>query len=169
MIADNQLTLGGAWNDEMLAAELAALKDEAFDLDLLGFDDANLDRLLAMDLEPDNGEADEVPEPPTDPISRPGDLWICAEHRVLCGNATVLSDVEKVLGGELADMCFTDSPYNVDYSNSAKDKLRGKSRPILNDNLGDEFGIVTLPDDNETLVLTLNSEDVGVEIGRAHV
>jgi DNA modification methylase len=60
---------------------------------------------------------------------------------VLCGNATVLADVEKALDGELADMCFTDSPYNVDYSNSAKDRLRCKSRPILNDNLGEEFGI----------------------------
>ena len=52
----------------------------------------------------------------------------------------MLSDVEKVLDGELADMCFTDSPYNVDYANSAKDKLRGKNRPILNDNLGEDFG-----------------------------
>lgn len=52
----------------------------------------------------------------------------------------MLADVEKVIVGELADMCFTDRPYNVDYSNSAKDKLRGKSRPILNDDLGDEFG-----------------------------
>jgi hypothetical protein len=56
------------------------------------------------------------------------------------GDATVLVDVEKVLDGELADKCFTDSPYNVDYANSAKDKLRGKDRPILNDNLGEEFG-----------------------------
>jgi hypothetical protein len=139
MIADNQIATNAGWNDEMLAAELAALKDEAFDLELLGFDDAELDRLLAMELEP-VGDADEAPEPPADPISRPGDLWICGEHRVLCGNATVLADVEKVLDGELADMCFTDSPYNVGYSNSAKDKLRGKSRPILDDNLGEEFG-----------------------------
>jgi DNA modification methylase len=51
----------------------------------------------------------------------------------------VLADVERVLGGQLADMCFTDSPYNVDYSNSPKDKLRGKQRPILNDNLGSGF------------------------------
>ena len=86
------------------------------------------------------GDLDEAPEPPADPISRPGDLWICGEHRVLCGDATVLADVEKVLGGELADMAFTDPPYNVNYANSAKDKLRGKNRPILNDALGDEFG-----------------------------
>ena len=85
-------------------------------------------------------DLDEAPEPPAEPISRPGDLWICGEHRVLCGDATVLADVEKVLDGELADMTFTDPPYNVNYANSAKDKLRGKNRPILNDTLGDDFG-----------------------------
>ena len=73
-------------------------------------------------------------------VGKPGDLWICGEHRVLCGDARVLADVEKVLGGELADMCFTDSPYKLNYANSTKDKKRGKGRPILNDALGEEFG-----------------------------
>jgi DNA modification methylase len=139
MIADNQIATNAGWNEEMLAAELAALKDEAFDLDLLGFDDAEMDRLLADTLDPDEAE-DEVPEPPADPVSQPGDLWICGEHRVLCGDATVLADVEKVLDGELADMAFTDPPYNVNYANSAKDKQRSKNRPILNDTLGEDFG-----------------------------
>ena len=139
MLADNQIATNAGWNDEMLAAELAALKDDAFDLDLLGFDDTELDRLLALELEPVD-DADEVPEPPVEPISCPGDLWICGEHRVLCGDATVLANVEKVLASELADMTFCDPPFNVNYANSAKDKLRGKNRPILNDNLGEEFG-----------------------------
>ncbi len=139
MIADNQIALNAGWNEEMLAAELTALREEAFDLDLLGFDDADLDRLLAENV--DAKEAvDEAPELPADPVSRPGDIWVCGEHRVLCGDATVLSDVETLLGGELADMAFTDPPYNVNYANSAKDKLRGKNRPILNDALGDAFG-----------------------------
>ncbi len=59
---------------------------------------------------------------------------------MLCGDATVLTDVERVLAGSLADMAWTDPPYNVDYGNSAKDKLRGKDRRILNDALGDGFG-----------------------------
>jgi DNA modification methylase len=139
MIADNQIALNAGWNEEMLSAELASLKEEAFDLELLGFDDADLDRLLATPLE-EVQSADEAPEPPTEPISRLGDIWICGQHRVLCGDATVLSDVEKLLAGELADMAFTDPPYNVNYANSAKDKLRGKDRPILNDALGDDFG-----------------------------
>ena len=139
MIADNQIATNAGWNDEMLAAELTALRDENVDLGLLGFDDDDLDRLLAE--AGDEAEAaDEAPPLPVEPVSRPGDLWICGEHRVLCGDATVLADVETALGGELADMCFTDPPYNVNYANSAKDKRKGKNRPILNDALGADFG-----------------------------
>ena len=61
------------------------------------------------------------------------------EHRLLCGDATVRADIERVLDGVLADMAWTDPPYNVDYGNTAKDKQRGKGRKILNDNLGDGF------------------------------
>src|SRR3954469_7719969 len=126
MIADNQITINAGWNDEMLAAELATLRNEDVDLGLLGFDEAEIDRLLAGTND-ETTDLDEAPEPPAEPVSRPGDLWVCGEHRVLCGNATVLADVEKVLGGDLADMTFCDPPFNVNYSNSAKDKLRGKN------------------------------------------
>jgi DNA modification methylase len=137
MIADNRIAENAGWDDEMLAAEIAALRDEDVDLGLLGFDEDELDRLLDGAAE-DGEDADEAPEPPTDPVSRPGDLWICGQHRVLCGDATVLSDVEVLLGGELADLCFTDPPYNVNYANGS-DKRSGKKRPILNDALGEEF------------------------------
>ena len=138
LIADNQLALQAGWDDALLAEELAWLRDERFDLDLVGFDATELERLLAIaDGETASDEAeDEVPEPPEEPVSRPGDLWVLGNHRLLCGDATVLADVERVLGGQLADMTFSDPPYNVDYANSPKDKLRGKHRPILNDNLG---------------------------------
>jgi DNA modification methylase len=138
-LADNRLAELSGWNEEMLATELVALRDEDVDLGLLGFDDAEIDRLLA---EPGGefGAADEAPAPPADPISRPGDFWICGQHKVLCGDATVLADVEAVLAGELADLCFTDPPYNVNYANSADQKKRGKNRPILNDALGKQFG-----------------------------
>ena len=136
MIADNQIASNSGWDDEMLAIELAALKDEDFDLDLLGFDDTALDRLLANTIEATEA-SDQVPEPPSNPISRPGDVWICGEHRVVCGDATVLGDVEKVLDGQLADMTFCDPPYNVNYANSASDKQRGKNRAILNDALSE--------------------------------
>jgi DNA modification methylase len=141
LIADNQLALQAGWSEELLAQELAWLRDERFDLDLVGFDASELERLLALaDGEPDSdGAEDEVPEPPDDPVSKPGDLWILGNHRLLCGDATLLADVERVLSGQLADMTFCDPPYNVDYANTPKDKLRGKHRPILNDNLGGGF------------------------------
>ena len=127
------------WDDELLHLELGELSNVEFPLELTGFDQDELNKLLQIGADLD-GDPDDAPEPPSEPISKPGDLWICGEHRVLCGDARVLADVEKVLGGELADMCFTDSPYNVNYSNSTKDKKRGKSRPIMNDALGEEFG-----------------------------
>ena len=141
LIADNQLALQAGWDDALLAEELAWLKDERFDLDLVGFDATELERLLAIaDGETASDEAeDEVPEPPEDPVSKPGDLWVLGNHRLLCADATVLADVERVLDGQLADMTFCDPPYNVDYANSPKDKLRGNHRPILNDDLGTGF------------------------------
>ena len=140
IIADNQLAATAGWDETLLAEEVGWLRDERFDLDLLGFDATELERLLSLD----GGEAeaepeDEVPEPPKEPVTRPGDLWLLGEHRLLCGDATVLADVERVLGGALADMAWTDPPYNVDYGNTSKDKQRGKGRKILNDNLGDGF------------------------------
>jgi DNA modification methylase len=141
LIADNQLALQAGWSEELLAQELAWLREERFDLDLIGFDASELERLLTLADGETSSDAteDEVPEPPEDPVSKPGDLWVLGNHRLLSGDATVLADVERVLGGQLADMTFCDPPYNVDYANSPKDKLRGKHRPILNDSLGSGF------------------------------
>jgi hypothetical protein len=106
VLADNQIALQAGWDDALLAEELAWLRDERFDLDLIGFDASELERLLALaDGDAGTAEAeDEVPEPPEDPVSKPGDLWVLGNHRVLCGDATALADVERVLGGQLADM-----------------------------------------------------------------
>jgi DNA modification methylase len=156
LIADNQLALQAGWSEDLLAAELAWLRDESFDLDLIGFDATELERLLAIaDGEATSEDADdEVPEPPKEQVSKPGDLWVLGNHRLLCGDATVLADVERVLGGHLADMTWTDPPYNVDYANTPKDKLRGKHRPILNDNLGGGFEVFLLDACINTLAVT---------------
>ncbi len=138
LIADNKLALNAGWDEELLRLELGELKGLGVDLGLTGFGELELEKLLIS--ADGDGDPDEAPEPPAEPISKPGDLWICGEHRVLCGDATVRADTEKLLDGELADMAFTDPPYNVNYANSAKDKLRGKNRPILNDALGEGFG-----------------------------
>ena len=141
VIADNRIAENAGWDDELLRVELEALQDEGFDLDLTGFDADALADLLAGD-EPDGeGETDDdaVPEVSETPVSRPGDVWLLGGHRLLCGDATVAASYRTLLDGELVDMVFTDPPYNVNYANSAKDKMRGKDRAILNDNLGDGF------------------------------
>lgn len=141
VIADNRIAENAGWDDELLRVELEALQDEGFDLDLTGFDANALADLLAGD-EPDcEGETDDdaVPEVSETPVSRPGDVWLLGGHWLLCGDATVAASYGTLLDGEPVDMVFTDPPYNVNYANSAKDKLRGKDRAILNDNLGDGF------------------------------
>ena len=170
LIADNQLALQAGWSEELLAQELAWLRDERFDLDLVGFDASELERLLAL---ADGGAAasedeDEVPDPPEDPVSRPGDLWVLGNHRVLCGDATVLADVERVLGGQLADMTFCDPPYNVDYANSPKDKLREKHRPILNDDLGSGFEAFLLDACTNILAVTKGAVYVCMSSSELH-
>ncbi len=141
VIADNKIAENAGWDEEMLKLELHALQDEMFDMDVLGFDDEALDALLEDEGAAQAGLTDEdaAPEVPEKPVSVEGDLWICGDHRVLCGDSTQLVTLEKLMGQDLADMVFTDPPYNVNYANNPKDKGRGKNRPILNDNLGGEF------------------------------
>jgi DNA modification methylase len=139
IIADNQLALNAGWDETLLRLELADLSELGFDLGLIGFADGELERLLAGDGRTGLTEDDEAPALLDEAITQLGDLWVLGEHRLLCGDATVPADVERVLDGQLADMTFTDPPYNVEYGSSAKDKLRGNKRKILNDDLGTGF------------------------------
>jgi DNA modification methylase len=140
ILADNRIAENAGWDEELLKLELAELQAAEYDLDLMGFSDEEIDKLLNGDEQSDGlTDEDAVPETPVEPTSKPGDLWILGNHRLLCGDSTVLTDVERLMDGQLADMAFTDPPYNVDYGNSAKDKMRGKDRRILNDALGDGF------------------------------
>jgi DNA modification methylase len=141
VIADNRLAQNAGWDEEMLRVELEALREDDFHLDLLGFEDAEIEALLAEsdDAITGNTDDDAVPETLDAAVTVPGDVWVLGEHRLLCGDATVMTDVEKVLAGGLADMVFSDPPYNVNYGATMKDKLRGKKRKIANDDLGDGF------------------------------
>jgi DNA modification methylase len=136
VLADNKLALNAGWDEEMLRVELEALKNEKFDLDIVGFSTDELDVLLVDPEQPASGLTDEdaTPEVQDAAITVPGDVWVMGMHRLLCGDATVLADVEKLLAGGLADMCFTDSPYNVDYEGKTDKKLT-----IANDALAGKF------------------------------
>lgn len=142
VLADNRLAELSTWDNDLLRIELEALQDDGFDLDLTGFDADALADLLAGEEPEHEGqtEDDAVPEMPEDPVSKPGDVWRLGPHRLVCGDATTAETyVQLFPHGERADMVFTDPPYNVNYANSARDKLRGKHRPILNDALGAGF------------------------------
>ncbi|MDN8001213.1 site-specific DNA-methyltransferase [Burkholderia multivorans] len=140
VLADNKLAENAGWDDELLRIELEALQAAGFDLSLTGFADDELAALMA-ELAGNEGLTDDdaVPEVTDDPVSQPGDMWLLGEHRLICGDATDPVALETLMGSDLADMAFTDPPYNVNYANTAKDKQRGTHRPILNDNLGDGF------------------------------
>jgi DNA modification methylase len=135
-LADNQIALNSGWDEALLAAEIARIRDEAVvDIDVLGFSGMELDRLLAAADAGLEDDADDAPEPPAVPVTRAGDLWRCGDHRLLCGDATKLDDVQRALGARsLADMTWTDPPYNVAYQGGTAAKMT-----IANDALGSGF------------------------------
>ena len=138
-IMDNRSHENAEWDDEMLRLEFGDLKLDDFDLALTGFVSEELDKLLGAEQIEGLTDPDEAPEVPAEPVSRLGDLWILGTHRLLCGDATVVTDVDRMMDGQLADMAFCDAPYNVDYANAAKNKTLSKDRRILNDALGEGF------------------------------
>jgi DNA modification methylase len=125
VLTDNKLALNAGWDMEMLRAELDSLEDEGFNLEVIGFSDEELEEILRDPEETNEGLTDEdaVPDVPERPVTVAGDLWLLGDHRVLCGDATDLKAVRKLIAGEQADLVFTDPPYNVDYEGYTADKL----------------------------------------------
>ena len=117
VLADNRLALSAGWDEEMLRVELESLEEDGFDLDLVGFTDDELEELLRDPEETREGLTDDdaVPEEPERAVTVVGDVWVMGDHRLLCGDATSIEAVQAVLTGNLADMVFTDPPYNVDH------------------------------------------------------
>jgi DNA modification methylase len=124
ILADNQLALNAGWDETLLAAELAALQQEDFDVNLIGFDDQELAQLLAaQDAAEGLTDEDSVPELPEAPTSVLGDLWILGNHKLLVGDATNQNDVATLMAGDTADLIFTDPPYNVSYEGYTEDRV----------------------------------------------
>ena len=132
IIADNRLALKAGWDTEMLSVEIAELQGSDFDIALLGFDDAELNKLLGgmEDIKDDDFDVESELQKPA--ISKPGDLWLLGKHRLVCGDSTKSDTFALLMDGKRANLCVTDPPYNVNYEGSA-----GK---IKNDNMaGDKF------------------------------
>jgi DNA modification methylase len=112
-IADNKTAELAEWDPERLVQELADLQKLNFDLDVVGFSPQELEALLDTDVTQGLADPDHVPEPPDQPVTQPGDLWLLGEHRLLCGDAGSIPDVDRLLDGAVVHLVNTDPPYNV--------------------------------------------------------
>lgn len=130
IIADNRLALNAGWDAEMLSVELADLQGADFDISLLGFDDAELNKLLGGmdDVKDDDFDVDAELQRPS--ITQLGDLWLLGKHRLVCGDSTKAETFDLLMDGKKANLTVTDPPYNVNYE--------GRAGKIKNDNMADD-------------------------------
>jgi DNA modification methylase len=112
-IADNQTATMSQWDQDRLPLELAELQEMGFDLDLTGFSGDELLRLLDSGTEAGQTDPDDIPEPPDEAKTRPGDLWILGKNRLLCGDSSKPDEVDRLLDGAAIHLVNTDPPYNV--------------------------------------------------------
>ena len=130
IIADNKLSLNAGWDNELLAVELSELEGADFNLDLLGFDEAELSSIFDADKDVSDDDFDVEKELEEPCFSKTGDMWTLGKHRVICGDATKLETYKTLLENTKVNLVVTDPPYNVNYEGSA-----GK---IKNDNMEDD-------------------------------
>lgn len=138
-LADNQLALNAGWDVKLLAAELETLPDMAA---LIGFSESELRRLGRLTGNPGLTDPDEAPALPDVPTSKAGDLWLCGQHRILCGDACNAQDVERLLSGVKPNLMVTDPPYGVDYdphwrAEAGVNNNRKKMGEVVNDERAD--------------------------------
>ena len=170
IIADNKIAENAGWDEELLRLELADLKEEDFNLDLTGFDLSEVDRLLANE----TGEAqsggfvgeDTVPEPPANPVSRPGDLWLLGDHRLLCGDSTNAEDVKRLMNGERAILFATDPPYLVDYDGTNHPQNSARKAKVAK---GDTSGTNGNKDWSATYGVTWDDSSQGPDLYRRFI
>ncbi|MDT8900059.1 DNA modification methylase [Anaeroselena agilis] len=137
-IADNKVAEFSTWDEGLLLQEFEALREMDFDVSLTGFDLADVELIEQENGaggekgDDDNFDMSDELEKIVEPATQPGDVYVLGAHRLLCGDATKLEDAKKLMDGALADMIFTDPPYNVAYEGGTADKLT-----IMNDSMSD--------------------------------
>ena len=137
VIADNRLAMNAGWDNDMLALEFAELTDMGFDLDLTGFTADEIAALTPEQIEPGLTDEDAVPDVPINPVSRVGDIWILGQHRLMCGNSTVLHDVERLMDGVSPDCIHTDPPYGMNAVSKSSVLKKNYKQDILGDDTPD--------------------------------
>jgi DNA modification methylase len=134
IIADNKLALNSDWDSNLLAIELKDLQDLGFDLNLTGFNADELANILLPEQIAGLTDEDATPPIPDEPKTKLGDVYILGNHKLMCGDSASLDDAEKLMDGDLADLVFTDPPYNVAYSGRGANNLG----TIKNDDMSNE-------------------------------
>ncbi len=119
IIADNQLALQSGWDNDILSTEIKELQQDGFALDLLGFSNEDLDDLLGDAVLDPKKDPESCPPVVVEPVSGLGDIWLLGQHRVICGDCTTQTALDALMSGEMADVCWTDPPYNVAYETTA--------------------------------------------------
>ena len=132
ILADNRLSELGEWDMELVMGELAELDDLGFDTELTGFE---------FEVEPEiTDDEGDVPEPPTEPKAKLGDLYQLGRHRLICGDSTDVNVIERLMGGQKADVTFTSPPYNGDNGLPDGDVFAGrKSKRLYGDGYKDSL------------------------------
>lgn len=133
IIADNKLSLNAGWDIDLLKIELDDLSELNFDLGLTGFNADEIAQITATGVAEGLTDEDDAPDLPENPTSVAGDVWLCGQHRVMCGDSTDIESIEKLLNGNKVDILFTDPPYNVSFNGRS-----GRHDVIENDNLSEE-------------------------------
>lgn len=124
ILADNRLALNAGWDEELLALEFADLKELGFDLEVTGFDAAEIEKLFAgsdKDVQDDDFDSTAALEQAA--FVLPGDVWTLGRHRLICGDATDAGTVRKLMDGRKANLVLTDPPYNVNFEGSSGLKI----------------------------------------------
>lgn len=163
-LADNRTNELSSWDEQILLAQIRLLQDAGDDMNAFGFA-REINRLIAEAME-EQSDLDVLPAPPDEPVTKPGDLWLLGDHRLLCGDAGNAEDVDRLLDGAAIHLVNTDPPYNVGVASRsnnaiaasgdhpigqqgmdialrgkksiASGKLRPKDRPLVNDFISDE-------------------------------
>ena len=130
-VALNKIT--GQWDDEKLAQILSDIDLSDIDVESTGFSREEIDDLnITLDKEISSGDDDFDIDTEYDsieePVTKPGDIWILGDHRLICGDATSVSDIGRLMEGQKADLLLTDPPYNIDYTGKTKKKLKRQKK-----------------------------------------
>ncbi len=130
-IADNKTADLAEWDMELLPIELGELRDLGFDMDLIGFSDAEMATLLNPVINEGLTDEDAIPEPPDEAVTQKGDIWILGSHRLMCGDSAKPEDLDRLLDGATIDLVNSDPPYNVKVEPRSNNAIAaGMSKPL---------------------------------------